>query len=62
MAFPESFLQDLKMRNDITDVVSGYVNLKRRGRNMVGLCPFHGEKTPSFNIPKTVRSIVLVAE
>ena len=49
MAFPESFLQDLKMRNDITDVVSGYVNLKRRGRNMVGLCPFHGEKTPSFN-------------
>ena len=37
MAFPESFLQDLKMRNDITDVVSGYVNLKRRGRNMVGL-------------------------
>ena len=31
MAFPESFLQDLKMRNDITDVVSGYVNLKRRG-------------------------------
>lgn len=46
MAFPESFLQDLKMRNDITDVVSGYVNLKRRGRNMVGLCPFHGEKLP----------------
>lgn len=63
MAFPESFLQDLKMRNDITDVVSGYVNLKRRGRNMVGLCPFHGEKTPSLMyIPKTVRSIVLAAE
>lgn len=50
MAFPESFLQELKMRNDITEVVSSYVNLKRRGRNMVGLCPFHGEKTPSFNI------------
>lgn len=50
MAFPESFLQELKMRNDITDVVSGYVSLKRRGRNMVGLCPFHGEKTPSFNV------------
>jgi len=50
VAFPESFLQELKMRNDITEVVSGYVNLKRRGRNMVGLCPFHGEKTPSFNV------------
>lgn len=50
MAFPESFLQDLKMRSDITDIVSSYVSLKRRGRNMVGLCPFHGEKTPSFNV------------
>lgn len=38
------------MRNDITEIVSSYVSLKRRGRNMVGLCPFHGEKTPSFNI------------
>lgn len=50
MAFPESFIQELKMRNDITDIVSSYVSLKRRGRNMVGLCPFHGEKTPSFNV------------
>ena len=50
MAFPESFLQELKMRNDITEIVSSYVTLKRHGRNMVGLCPFHGEKTPSFNV------------
>lgn len=50
MPFPESFLQELKLRNDITEIVSSYVNLKRRGRNMVGLCPFHGEKTPSFNV------------
>ena len=48
MAFPESFLQELKARNDITEIVSSYVSLKRRGRNMVGLCPFHSEKTPSF--------------
>ena len=35
-------------------MVSSYVNLKRRGRNLVGLCPFHGEKTPSFNLyPET---------
>lgn len=50
MSLPEEFLQELKYRNDITEVVSSYVNLKRRGRNMVGLCPFHSEKTPSFNI------------
>lgn len=50
MALPSAFLSELKMRSDITDIVSSYVNLKRRGRNMVGLCPFHSEKTPSFNI------------
>ncbi len=50
MALPDSFLQELKSRLSITDVVSGYVNLKRRGRNLVGLCPFHSEKTPSFNL------------
>lgn len=50
MALPSGFLSELKMRSDITDIVSSYVNLKRRGRNMVGLCPFHSEKTPSFNI------------
>ena len=50
MPLPDGFLQELKDRNDITEVASTYVNLKRRGRNMVGLCPFHGEKTPSFNI------------
>ena len=50
MAFPEGFIYELKARNDITEVISNYISLKRRGRNMVGLCPFHGEKTPSFNI------------
>ncbi len=50
MPLSDGFLQELKDRNDITEVASSYVSLKRRGRNMVGLCPFHGEKTPSFNI------------
>lgn len=50
MPLPEAFLQELKMRSDITDVVSSYVSLRRSGRNMVGLCPFHHEKTPSFNV------------
>ena len=50
MALPDMFMQELKAKNNIADVVSSYVSLKRRGRNMVGLCPFHNEKTPSFNI------------
>ncbi|MBR2338833.1 MAG: DNA primase [Clostridia bacterium] len=51
---PESFLQELLAKNDIESVVSSYVAMKRRGRNLVGLCPFHGEKTPSFNLyPET---------
>ena len=52
MALPSGFLSELKMRSDITDVISSYVSLKKRGRNMIGLCPFHSEKTPSFNIFK----------
>lgn len=50
MPLPEAFLSELKDRSDISDVASMYVNLKRRGRNLVGLCPFHGEKTPSFTV------------
>ena len=51
MRLPDSFIQELIDKNDIESVVSRYVpTLKRRGRNLVGLCPFHGEKTPSFNL------------
>ncbi len=50
MPLPHEFLQELKYRNSIEDVVSSYVNLKRRGSNLVGLCPFHNEKTPSFTL------------
>ena len=54
MPLPDSFLQELMARSDIESVVSSYVNMKRRGRNLVGLCPFHGEKTPSFTLyPET---------
>ncbi|MBQ5841404.1 MAG: DNA primase [Clostridia bacterium] len=54
MALPESFIQELLSKNDIESVVSPYVSMKRRGRNLVGLCPFHGEKTASFNLyPET---------
>ena len=50
MALPSEFLQELRDRNDIVDVVSSYVNLKRAGRLYSGRCPFHNEKTPSFYI------------
>lgn len=45
---PPSFIQDLLARTDIADVVGRYVTLKKAGINYKGLCPFHGEKTPSF--------------
>src|SRR5438874_4089920 len=47
---PDSFKQDLLNRVDIVDVVSRYVQLKKGGANYLGLCPFHGEKTPSFTV------------
>ena len=50
MPLPEEFLQELKARSDLVEIASAYVTLKRSGRNWVGLCPFHSEKTPSFNI------------
>ncbi len=50
MAFPPSFIDELTARNPIEDVVGQYVTLKRSGANLFGLCPFHGEKTPSFSV------------
>ena len=50
MAFPASFIDELVQRNPIEDVVGQYVNLKRSGGNLFGLCPFHGEKTASFSV------------
>ena len=50
MAFPQSFIDELMARNPIEEVVGQYVSLKRSGANLFGLCPFHGEKTPSFSV------------
>ena len=50
MFISEEFKQELKSRTDIVDVISSYVHLKRAGRNMQGLCPFHNEDTPSFSV------------
>lgn len=50
MAYPKSFIDELKHRNNIVETVGRYVDLKRAGSNMLGLCPFHSERTPSFTV------------
>ena len=52
--FSDDFIQQIRDRNDIESVIGSYIDLKRRGKNLVGLCPFHNEKTPSFTVyPET---------
>lgn len=50
MYYSEDFVEEVRQRNDIVDIISSYVNLKRSGSNYVGLCPFHNEKTASFSV------------
>ena len=45
---PQEYIQEVVRRNDIEEVIGQYVQLRRRGRTLSGLCPFHNEKTPSF--------------
>lgn len=47
---PDSFIEELKYASDIERTISSYITLKRKGRNLSGLCPFHSEKTPSFTV------------
>lgn len=56
MPLNESFLQELKYKTDIEDIVSTYVSLRKRGNTSVGLCPFHNEKTPSFTVYNDTQS------
>ncbi|MBQ6543235.1 MAG: hypothetical protein IJL77_02500, partial [Clostridia bacterium] len=50
MPISKEYIQDLHDRADIEEVISSYVSLKRTGRNLKGLCPFHSEKTASFTV------------
>lgn len=52
----DSFLQELRLKTDVVDLISSYVSLKKRGNIYVGLCPFHNEKTPSFTVYENTQS------
>ena len=47
---PQEYIQEVARRNDIEELIGQYVHLRRRGRTLTGLCPFHNEKTPSFTV------------
>ncbi|EHL2689489.1 DNA primase, partial [Listeria monocytogenes] len=47
---PEEVIDQVRNQADIVDIIGNYVQLKKQGRNYSGLCPFHGEKTPSFSV------------
>ena len=50
MRYSDDIIEEVRMKNDIVDVISQYVRLTRRGSSYFGLCPFHNEKTPSFSV------------
>lgn len=50
MYYPEELIEEVRMKNDIVDVISGYVRLQKKGASYFGLCPFHNEKSPSFSV------------
>ena len=50
MYYSDEVIEEVRMKNDIVDVISGYVKLQRKGSSYFGLCPFHNEKSPSFSV------------
>ena len=50
MRYPEELIEEIRAKNDIVEVISGYVRMQKKGSSYFGLCPFHNEKSPSFSV------------
>ena len=50
MRYPEELIEEIRTKNDIVEVISGYVRMQKKGSSYFGLCPFHNEKSPSFSV------------
>ena len=61
MYYPDEVIEEVRMKNDIVDVISGYVKLQKKGANYFGLCPFHNEKSTSFSVSPEQAGMYLIS-
>ena len=59
MYYPDEFIEEVRMRNDIVDIIGNSVHLQKKGSSYFGLCPFHNEKSPSFSVSSRETDVLL---